>query len=85
MVKDLAVAVFGWETLATHRLSGSAGNANKAITKKPALDQDKVMLILGGFNVLLFHFAQILCYSAKLHSSEIAFTDKLQKNSQMFQ
>ncbi|RXN27885.1 sterile alpha motif domain-containing 3-like isoform X2 [Labeo rohita] len=46
MVKDLAVAVFGRETLATHGLSGRAGNANKGTTAKPALDQDKVMLIL---------------------------------------
>ncbi|KAK2898653.1 hypothetical protein Q8A67_010071 [Cirrhinus molitorella] len=46
MVKDLAVAVFGRGTLATHGLSGRAGNANKGTTAKPALDQDKVMLIL---------------------------------------
>ncbi|CAM4721150.1 unnamed protein product [Leuciscus chuanchicus] len=47
MVKDLAVAVFGRETLATHGLSGRAGNANKDAMAKPALDQDKVVLILG--------------------------------------
>ncbi|KAL0172276.1 hypothetical protein M9458_032587, partial [Cirrhinus mrigala] len=41
MVKDLAVAVFGREMLATHGLSGRAGNANKGTTAKPALDQDK--------------------------------------------
>ncbi|KAL1268482.1 hypothetical protein QQF64_033845 [Cirrhinus molitorella] len=52
MVKDLAVAVFGRGTLATHGLSGRAGNANKGTTAKPALDQDKVMLILGELNVL---------------------------------
>ncbi len=67
MVKDLAVAVFGRETLATHGLSGRADNANKDTTAKPALDQDKVMLILGELNVLLFFFfVQTLCYSAKL-------------------
>lgn len=54
MVKDLAVAVFGRETLATHGLSGRAGNANKGTTAKPALDQDKVMLILGELNVFFF-------------------------------
>ncbi|XP_067299340.1 uncharacterized protein [Pseudorasbora parva] len=48
MVKDLAVAVavFGRETLATHGLSGRTGNANKGTIAKPALDQDKVVLIL---------------------------------------
>ncbi|XP_058647701.1 BEN domain-containing protein 6-like [Onychostoma macrolepis] len=44
MVKDLAV--FGRETLATHGLSGRASNANKDTTAKPALNQDKVILIL---------------------------------------
>ncbi|XP_051947163.1 BEN domain-containing protein 6-like [Xyrauchen texanus] len=46
MVKDLAVAVFGRDTLATHGLSGRAGNANKDAIAKPALDQDKVVQIL---------------------------------------
>ncbi|XP_048014815.1 BEN domain-containing protein 6-like isoform X1 [Megalobrama amblycephala] len=46
MVKDLAVAVFGRETLATHGLSGRAGNANTGTLAKPALDQDKVVMIL---------------------------------------
>ncbi len=63
MVKDLAVAVFGRETLATHGLSGRADNANKDTTAKPALDQDKVMLIVGELNVLLFFF---LCTNIKL-------------------
>ncbi len=31
---------------------------------KPALDQDKIMLILGELNVLLFFFAQT-CHSAR--------------------
>jgi len=47
MVKDLAVAVFGRDVLATHGLSGRAGNANKDTIPKPALDQDKVVMILG--------------------------------------
>ncbi len=53
MVKDLAVAVFVRETLDTHGLSGRAGNANKDTTAKPALDQDKVMLILCELNVMI--------------------------------
>ncbi|ROL41591.1 hypothetical protein DPX16_1290 [Anabarilius grahami] len=47
MVKDLAVAVFGRETLATHGLSGRAGKANTGTLAKPALDQDKVVMILA--------------------------------------
>ncbi len=57
MVKDLAVAVFGRETLASHGLSGRADNANKDTTAKPALDQDKVMLILGELNHPSFFFS----------------------------
>jgi len=30
-----------------HGLSGRAGNANKTTIAKPALDQDKVVIILG--------------------------------------
>lgn len=47
MIKDLAVAVFGREQLATHGLSGKLGNANKGSTAKPALDKNKVNKILG--------------------------------------
>nr|XP_055067864.1 uncharacterized protein LOC129449115 [Misgurnus anguillicaudatus] len=46
MVKDLAVAVFGRGTLATHSLSGKIGNANKDSQAKPPLDPVKVELVL---------------------------------------
>lgn len=48
MTKDLAVAVFGRQVLATHGLSGKKGNANKGTTAKPPLDSTKVNLILGN-------------------------------------
>ncbi|XP_045065752.1 uncharacterized protein LOC121547260 [Coregonus clupeaformis] len=46
MVKDLAVAVFGREVIATHGLSGKTGNANKGTSAKPALDEGKDKLII---------------------------------------
>lgn len=55
MTKDLAVAVFGRQLLATHGLSGKTGNANKGSTAKPSLDSTKVNLILGTMKEAIYY------------------------------
>lgn len=51
MVKDLSVAVFGRQVIATHRLSAKIGNSNKGASAKPALDEGKVKLKVGMGNI----------------------------------
>jgi hypothetical protein len=46
--RDISVAVFGKETMATHSLTGLSSNSNQKKIAKPALDPNKVNDIIGN-------------------------------------
>jgi len=61
--KDLAVAVFGKETLASSSLTGQASNANLLKVSKPSLDPTKVKDIVGMvYLIFIFSYLYISGY-----------------------
>ena len=56
--KELAVAVFGRHTLATHSVTGRTSNAFREKDAKPQLDPAKIADIIGMINIIwkLKHF-----------------------------